>query len=78
MWETDDLIKIDEVARICNVSMNTVYRWLRHGVPKRVYRGKRVDVEILPDKVVLGKRCWSREATLQLAREINKGVMHNG
>jgi len=70
MWETDDLIKIEDVAKICNVSMNTVYRWLREGMPSRRYRGIRVDVEMLPDRLVQGKRYWSREATMELAGEI--------
>jgi len=72
MLETGDLISIDEVAKILDVSMNTVYRWLRDGVPGRRYRGKQVDVEMLPDIKIGSKRYWSREATEQLAKEETK------
>jgi len=70
MWEANDLITIDEVAKLLGASTNTVYRWLRDGMPQRRYRGVQIDVEMLPDIKIGGKRYWSREATKELVEEM--------
>lgn len=69
---TENLITADEVAKMFKLSISTFYRQLKHGIPKIRNRGNAIDVRLVKDTWIGGKRFWLRdsaEALLLSARQ---------
>jgi hypothetical protein len=64
-----DLLTGKELADMFRISLPTLYRTLKRGPAKGKNRGHDIDLRMLPDTRIGGKRFWKRSAAERLLRE---------
>jgi predicted DNA-binding transcriptional regulator YafY len=61
-----DLLSARELAAMFHISVQTLYRTLKHGPAVKKAQGQGVDFRRIPDRWVGGQRFWFRTAAQQL------------
>jgi len=64
-----DLINITQLSEMIGLSVPTIYRHLKEGPPKR-YKGKGLDVNKIPQKLIGGKCFFVKHVVSDLLEEL--------